>query len=400
MGVSGPVWFVIIAVIAGLVLLDYLVNIRRTHTPTLREAAVWSAVYVGIAIAFGVGVWAFGGISMSVEYFACYVSNEALSIDNLFVILYIVGSFAVPRIAQQKVLLFGIVLALVARTGFIFIGAALITIFDWAFYLFGIVLLIMAGNLAKRSESEGPGADTMITRVARRLLRTSDNYDGDRLFTVEHGRRVMTPMLVVMIAVGGADLLFAFDSIPALFGLSHNVYLVFSATALSLLGLRQLYFLIDGLLDRLVYLSYGLAAILAFIGVNLLLQALHYNNIPFINGGNPVPVAEVSTTMSLTVIVVILFITTVASLLSPRGRAQNAVAGARRHATEYLDQADPVEREKLFTQMVAEEGKITALPTKYRRRIRRDQELMNLLGQAHRAHDTLAPESRSASSPR
>ena len=404
MGVSGPVWFVIIAVIVGLVLLDYLVNIRRTHTPTLREAAVWSAVYVGIAIAFGVGVWAFGGISMSVEYFACYVSNEALSIDNLFVILYIVGSFAVPRIAQQKVLLFGIVLALVARTGFIFIGAALITIFDWAFYLFGIVLLIMAGNLAKRSESEGPGADTMITRVARRLLRTSDNYDGDRLFTVEHGRRVMTPMLVVMIAVGAADLLFAFDSIPALFGLSQNVYLVFSATALSLLGLRQLYFLIDGLLDRLVYLSYGLAAILAFIGVNLLLQALHDNNIPFINGGDPVPVAEVSTTMSLTVIIVILFITTVASLLSPRGRAQNAVAGARRHAAEYLDQADPVEREKLFTQMVAEEGKITALPTKYRRRIRRKQELIKLLGQAHRAHDTPAhdapaPGSRSASSP-
>jgi tellurite resistance protein TerC len=207
---------------------------------------------------------------------------------------------------------------------------------------------------------------------------------------------------VVMIAVGGADLLFAFDSIPALFGLSQNVYLVFSATALSLLGLRQLYFLIEGLLDRLVYLSYGLAAILAFIGVNLLLQALHDNNVPFINGGNPVPVAEVSTTMSLSVIVAILFITTAASLLSPRGRAQNAVAGARRHATEYLDQADaadPVEREKLFSQMVAEEGEITALPTKYRSRIRRKQELMQLLGQAHRAHDAHAPGSRSTSSP-
>ena len=149
--------------------------------------------------------------------------------------------------------------------------------------------------------------------------------------------------------------------------------------------------------------SYGLAAILAFIGVNLLLQALHDNNVPFINGGNPVPVAEVSTTMSLTVIIVILLITTVASLLSPRGRAQNAVAGARRHATEYLDQADaadPVEREKVFTQMLAEEGEITALPTKYRRRIRRKQELMKLLGQAHRAHDAPAPGSRSASSPR
>ena len=393
MGVAGPVWLVILAVIVALVLLDYLVNIRRTHTPTLREATVWSAVYVGIAVAFGIGVGAFGGISMSVEYFACYVSNEALSIDNLFVILYIVSSFAVPRIAQQKVLLFGIVLALIARTGFIFIGAALITIFDWAFYLFGIVLLIMAGNLAKRAESEGPSADTVVTRMATRLLRTSDNYDGDRLFIVEHGRRVMTPMLVAMIAVGAADLLFAFDSIPALFGLSQNVFVVFSATAFSLLGLRHLYFLLDGLLDRLVYLSYGLAVILAFIGANLLLKALHNNNVPFINDGSPVPVGDLSTTTSLAVIIVILLITTVASLLSPRGRAQNAVAGARRHATEYLDHddTDPVAREKLFAQMIVEEGEITALPTKYRRKIRRNQELTMLLRQAHSAHDAPGP---------
>lgn len=323
MRVSGPIWFAPVTVIVGLVVFDYLVNVRRTHNPTLRGAAVWSAVYAAIAIAFGIGVWAFGGMSMSVEYFACYVSNEALSIDNLFVFLYIVGGFAVPRIAQQKVLLFGIVFALVARTGFIFIGTAFITLFDWAFYLFGSVLLVMAANLAKHSKSEGPRADTTVTRIARRLLSTSENYDGDRLFIVENGRRVMTPMLLVMIAVGGADVLFAFDSIPALFGLSQNVYLVFSATALSLLGLRQLYFLIDGLLDRLVYLSYGLAAILAFIGANLLLQALHNNNIPFINGGNPLPVAEVSTTTSLTLIVAILVLTTVASLLSPRDRAQN-----------------------------------------------------------------------------
>jgi tellurite resistance protein TerC len=322
-GASGPSWFVLIAATAGLVVFDYRVNVRRAHNPTLREAAVWSAVYVGIAVAFGIGVWVVDGMSESVEYFACYVSNEALSIDNLFVFLYIVGSFAVPRIAQQKVLLFGIVFALVARTGFIFIGAAFITIFDWAFYLFGIVLLIMAINLARRPESGGSKADTLITRIARRLLRTSENYDGDRLFAVARGRRVMTPMLQVMMAVGAADVLFAFDSIPALFGLSQNVYLVFSATALSLLGLRQLYFLIDGLLDRLAYLTYGLAAILAFIGANLLLQALHDNNIPFINGGKPVPVAEVSTMMSLTVIVVILFITTVASLVWSRGRAQN-----------------------------------------------------------------------------
>jgi tellurite resistance protein TerC len=242
----------------------------------------------------------------------------------------------------------------------------LVTTFDWAFYLFGVVLLIMAANLAKRLESEGRSPDSLITRVARRLLRTSENYDGDRLFAVENGRRVMTPMLVAMIAVGGADVLFAFDSIPALFGLSRNVALVLSATALSLLGLRQLYFLIDGLLDRLVYLSYGVAAILAFIGANLLLQALHDNDIPFIDGGHPVPVAEAGTVMSLTVIVVILGITTAASLLSRRGRAQNA-----------------------------EESEIAELPTQHRSRIRRSRELSKLLGRAHRAHDAPATGSRS-----
>ena len=324
MGASGQIWFALIAVIAGVVVFDYVVNVRRTHTPTLREAALWSAVYAGIAIAFGVGVWAVGGMSMSVEYFACYVSNEALSIDNLFVFLYIVSSFTVPRLAQSKVLLFGIVVALVARIGFIFLGAALVTTFDWAFYLFGIVLLLVAANLAKRPGSKGYSPDSLMIRIAARLLHTSETYDGDRVFAVENGRRVMTPMLAAMIAVGGADVLFAFDSIPALFGLSRNVALVFLATALSLLGLRPLYFLIAGLLDRMVYLPYGLAAILAFIGANLMLQALHDNNIPYLNGGHPVPVAEVGTTMSLTVIVVILAITTAASLLSRRGPAQNA----------------------------------------------------------------------------
>lgn len=390
MGASGPVWSVIVAVIAGLVLADYLLSVRRAHTPTLREAAVWSAIYLAIAILFGVGVWLLGGISMGVQYFACYVSNEALSIDNLFVFLFIVSGFAVPRIAQQKVLLFGILLALTARTGLIFVGAALITIFDWAFYLFGIVLLIMAVNLARSSGSKSPRTDTVLIRAARRVVRTAEGYDGDRLFTVEHGRRVMTPMLLVMIAVGGADVVFAFDSIPALFGLSQNVYLIFAATALSLLGLRQLYFLIDGLLDRLVYLPYGLAVILAFISVNLMLQALHDNNVPVINRGNPVPVAQLSTTLSLTVIIVVLLITTLASLLSPRGRAQHAVAGSRRHATEYLNlnyATDANEREELFTRLLTEEDEIAALPAEYRAKIRKEAELMELLGQAHQAHD-------------
>jgi tellurite resistance protein TerC len=390
MAASGPVWTAILAVIAGLVLFDYFFHVRRARTPTVRRAAVWSATYVGIAILFGIGVWIFGGTAMGVEYFACYVSNEALSIDNLFVFLFIIGSFAVPRIAQQKVLLFGILLALVARTGFIFVGAALITISDWASYVFGLVLLIMAGNLAKPSESKRRTADTMPMRIARRFLHTSESYDRDRLFTVEDGRRVMTPMLLVMIAIGATDLLFAFDSIPALFGLSQNVSLVFSATALSLLSLRQLYFLIDDLLDRLVYLPYGLGAILAFIGANLMLQALHNNNIPFINDGKPAPVAEVSTTLSLTAIIVILLITTAGSLLSPRGRVQNTVAGARRHATEYLSvqyDGDPAEREKIFRRLLTEEDQIIALPVKYRIRIRHADELTKLLEQAHRAHD-------------
>ncbi|HZU45741.1 MAG TPA: hypothetical protein VFA16_00570, partial [Mycobacterium sp.] len=210
------------------------------------------------------------------------------------------------------------------------------------------------------------------------------------LFIVESGRRVMTPMLLVMTALGGTDLLFAFDSVPALFGLTRNVYLIFAATSLSLLGLRQLYFLIDGLLYRLVYLSYGLALILAFIGVKLMLQALRENNVPFVNGGKSVPVVELSTTVSLTVIIAILVVTTVLSLLSARGRAQNAVARARRYAIEYLDQryeSDPVERQKIFDRLLDEESQIRALPTRYREKISNDGDLMQLLRQAHQAHD-------------
>jgi tellurite resistance protein TerC len=390
MGVSAMVWTLTIVVLVGLTLFDYAFHVRKSHAPTWPEAAVWSASYLGIAIVFGIAVMIFGNTTMGVEYFACYLGNEALSVDNLFVFLVIVGSFAVPRVAQQKVLLFGIVVAIVARTGFIFLGAAFITLFGWAFYLFGVVLLITAGNLARPTASEGRTADLAVIRIAKRFLRTSDRYDGDRLFTEENGKRVMTPMLLVMIALGGSDLLFAFDSIPALFGLTQNVYLIFAATAFSLLGLRQLYFLIDGLLDRLIYLSYGLAGILGFIGVKLMLQALHENNVPFINAGKPVPVGEVSTTVSLTVIIVILVITTVASLLSERGRVQNAVAKARRHATEYLDrhyEVDPVEREKIFARLLREESEIKALPTKYRAQIREEDELMDLLERAHRAHN-------------
>ena len=266
----------------------------------------------------------FGGTTPGAEYFAGYVTEKALSVDNLFVFLIIMTSFRVPREDQQKVLLFGIVFALVARTGFIFLGAALINSFAWVFYLFGLILLLTAGNMLK---PEGEESHT------RRQLHRPAGPQGlphhrplRRRQAVHHrdGKRAMTPMLLVMVAIGGTDILFALDSIPAIFGLTQNVFIVFTATAFSLLGLRQLYFLIDGLLDRLIYLSYGLAAILAFIGVKLILHALHENNLPFINDGEPVPVVEISTGLSLTVILGVLVVTVVASLLSPEGKAQTA----------------------------------------------------------------------------
>jgi len=391
MGVSGAVWALTVVVIAGLMVFDYVFHVRKTHVPTLREAVIWSATYIGIAILFGIGVVIFGSPEMGVEYFACYLSNEALSVDNLFVFLVIIASFGVPRVAQQKVLLFGIVFALIARAVFILVGAALIDNFNWAFYVFGVGLLIMAGNLVQPSEPEGHNADNVIIRLANRFLRTSQNYDGDQLFIVEDGKRVLTPLLLVIIAVGGTDVLFAFDSVPALFGLTENLYVIFAATSLSLLGLRQLYFLIDGLLDRLVYLSYGLAAILGFIGIKLMLEALHGNNVPFINSGRPVPVVEISTAVSLTVIVAILVITTLASVFSGRGRAQNAAARVRLHATEYLDdryETDPAEREKIFTMLLHEERQISLLPTKYQTHVWNEDGLSELLQRAHDAHDS------------
>ncbi len=388
MDVPTSVWWLTILGIVGLLAFDFVFHVRKAHIPTLREAAVWSAIYIGFAILFGVGVLIFGGTTMGAEYFAGYVAEKALSVDNLFVFLVIMASFKVPRADQQKVLLFGIVFSLIARTGFIFLGAALINTFAWAFYLFGLILLITAGHLIKPEDSESRPADNIIIRVARKLFHTSEHYDGDKLFTIEDGRRVMTPMLLVMVAIGGTDILFALDSIPAIFGLTQNVYLVFTATAFSLLGLRQLYFLIDGLLDRLVYLSYGLAAILGFIGVKLILHALHENNIPFINDGQPVNVVEISTGLSLTVILGVLVVTVLASLLSPKGRAQNAVSNARRHATQYLEiETDSAHREEIFARLLAEEAEIRKLPEKYRARIREEDKLISLLRRAHAAHD-------------
>jgi tellurite resistance protein TerC len=398
MQVSGLVWTLTLVGIAGLVAFDFFFHVRKAHIPSLREAAIWSSIYVGIALAFGLGVWVFGGHTVGAEYFAGYVTEKALSVDNLFVFLVILGSFKVPRADQQKVLLFGIVFSLVARTGFILLGAALINTFAWVFYVFGLILLITAGNLLRHEDERSP--DNVMIRLARRFLRTSDTYDGDKLFTVQNGRRVMTPMLLVMVAIGGTDLLFALDSIPAIFGLTQNVYLVFTATAFSLLGLRQLYFLLDGLLDRLIFLSYGLAAILAFIGVKLILHAMHENNVPFVNKGEHIDVGEISTGASLAFILVVLVITVVASLLSPRGRAQTYVSAARRHAMEFLDiETDPAYCDEIFHRLLVVENHIRALPERHRKRIREERELMDLLRRAHEAHDQRVADGRCFSVP-
>jgi len=387
--VSPLVWSLTVAAILGLLSFDFFFHVRKAHVPTLRESATWSALYVGFALLFGVGVLILGGRDSGSQYFAGYVTEKALSVDNLFVFLIIMTSFRVPREDQQKVLLVGIVFSLIARTGFILVGAALINSFAWVFYLFGFILLLTAGNMLKPEGEETHSADNFIVRLARRVFHTTDYYDGDRLFTVHDGKRAMTPMLLVMVAIGGTDILFALDSIPAIFGLTQDAYIVFTATAFSLLGLRQLFFLIDGLLDRLIYLSYGLAAILGFIGVKLFLHALHENNVPFINDGRPVPVVEISTTTSLSVIIGVLVVTVLASLFSPAGKAQNAIVNARRHARNYLDSeytADPAERERCFRLLLDERDQIVALGPKYRQKVRDEPALMALLERAHDSH--------------
>ncbi|TCM39517.1 TerC/Alx family metal homeostasis membrane protein [Kribbella sp. VKM Ac-2568] len=330
MDIPHLVWVLTILGIIALLLFDFLFHVRAAHTPTLGEAAVWSAVYVGIAVLFGAGVWLFGGAALGGEYFASYMTEKALSVDNLFVFLIIMASFKVPGPDQQKALLFGIVFSLIARTAFIFLGAALVNSYTFVFYIFGLILLVTAGQLLKPGTVNGRSANNVIVRLAKRILRTSDTYDQDRLFIVVQGRRMMTPMLLVMVAIGGTDVLFALDSIPAIFGLTQSVFIVFTATAFSLLGLRQLYFLIDGLLDRLIYLSYGLAAILGFIGIKLILHALHENNLPFLNDAEPLEVAEISTGLSLSVIVGVLIATVLASLVGVKIQATHA----ERHAAD------------------------------------------------------------------
>src|SRR3954469_17986941 len=300
---------------------DLVGHVRTPHAPTLRESAVWSAVYIGIAVLFGLLILWFYGAEFGGEYFAGYITEKSLSIDNLFVFVLIMASFGVPRELQQKVLLFGITFALALRTVFILVGAAAIENFSWVFYLFGAILIYTAWVQA-RSGGHGHDEDyqeNAVLRVVRRILPTTEEYHSDRMTVRVDGKRFITPLAVALIAIGTADVIFAVDSIPAIFGLTQETYLVFAANAFSLLGLRQLFFLIDGLLDRLVYLAYGLAVILGFIGAKLVIHALHTNELPFVNGGEHVTaIPEIPTSLSLVVILATLLITTLASLAKNR----------------------------------------------------------------------------------
>ena len=367
MGATPLAWTLSVGLIVALLAFDYFFHVRKEHIPTIKEAAIWSSIYVGVALLFGVAVWVVGGHDLGIEYFAGYVTEKALSVDNLFVFLLLMGSFKVPRADQQKVLLFGIVFSIIARTAFIFVGAALLNKFAVLFYIFGLFLIVTAGRLLAEDD-EDDDADNVVVRLAKRFIPATDHYDHDKLFTIENGKRVMTPMMIVMVAIGGTDIMFALDSIPAIFGLTQNVFIVFTATTFSLLGLRQLYFLLDGLLDRLVYLKYGLAAILGFIGVKLILHALHENNLPFINGGEHVDVVEVPTFLSLGIIVGVLVVTVLGSLLSPAGKALTVLGNLKRHSLEYLDKDfvdDPVERAKLWAKIVENEDKLKDIERRY-----------------------------------
>ncbi|WP_078286372.1 TerC family protein [Mycobacteroides chelonae] len=324
MQVSQLEWIITLAVTVAILLVDVVVIGRRPHEPTVRETATALSIYIGLAVAFGLWVWFFHGSQFGLEFFAGWLTEYSLSVDNLFIFLIIMASFKVPRVYQQEALLIGIILALIFRGIFIALGAVAIEQFSWIFYLFGAFLVYTAINLALDTEHDDD-ADNAVVQFARKHLRTTDKWDGLRLWVRDNsanGARLITPMFLVIVALGTTDLLFALDSIPAIYGLTKEPYLVFTANVFALMGLRQLYFLLGDMLKRLVYLSQGLAFILFFIGVKLILHALHENELPFINGGEPVHVPEIPTLASLAVIVVTLLITTGASLYKTRRTAK------------------------------------------------------------------------------
>lgn len=315
------IWAISIAVVAGFFIFDFYSHVRHAHVPSLREAGLWSLFYVGMAVLFMFFVawqwgWDDGG-----DFITGYATEKALSVDNLFVFLLMMTSFKVPKIAQQKVLLIGIAIALVLRTVFIIAGAVILENFSWVFYLFGAWLLFMAvRQFVESFQDDDPEMPGWVQHI-KRIIPASENYDGDKWRIVENGKRLWTPIFLVVIALGLTDLLFALDSIPAIFGITQEPYLVFMANALALLGLRQLYFLIDGLLERLVFLDLGLAFILGFIGVKLVFHALHVNEVPFINGGEPITwVPDIPTWFSLVFIFGTLVVAALTSMIYAKGR--------------------------------------------------------------------------------
>ena len=325
MHVSALVWAITLVAMIVIFAVDLLIVGRRPHEPSMRETAIWISVYVALAVVFGGVLFAAYGPRYGGEFFAGWLTEYSLSVDNLFVFVIIMARFAVPRMLQQKVLLIGVMLALLMRGALIAVGAAVVDRFVWVFYLFGAFLIYTAIGLARQSQGgEGEFRENVLIRWSRRILPMSAQYDGARLTTRAEpgdragsgsGSRVFTPLLIVMIAIGTTDLIFALDSIPAIFGLTTQPYIVFTANVFALMGLRQLYFLLSGLLGRLVYLSYGLVAVLGFIGVKLILDALHGNNVFFVNGGDPIGWApHIPIWLSLVVIVCVLAVATIASL--------------------------------------------------------------------------------------
>jgi tellurite resistance protein TerC len=325
MNVPQWVWWATIAITIVIFVVDILIVGRRPHEPSRKEVTVALSIYIGLAIVFGLGVWIFSGHQYGTEFFAGWLTEYSLSIDNLFIFIIIMSRLGVPREYQQEALLIGIVLALIFRGTFIALGAAVIANFSWVFYLFGAFLVWTGFKLAKEGpEDDDEYEESRLVTWVRTVLPHTEDYRGGKLWVRENKKWLFTPMFAVAVALGTTDLLFALDSIPAIFGLTKEPYLVLTANVFALMGLRQLYFLIGGLLKRLVYLTYGLAVLLTFIGVKLVLHAMHENELPFINGGEHITWApEIPILVSLGAIVVILGVTTVLSLWASSRASRN-----------------------------------------------------------------------------
>jgi tellurite resistance protein TerC len=306
-------------VITLILVLDILLIFKRPHIPSAKESTLFIVFYAGLACLFGLLLWQLFSAERATEFFAGWLTEYSLSLDNLFVFVIIMAKFAVPRKYQQEVLMVGVILALILRGAFILVGAALIESFSFIFYVFGAFLLYTAWHQAFRSHGDEEESESKLIVWLRKRVEVSKDFDGAKIRTLVNGKKIFTPMLIVFVAIAATDVMFAFDSIPAIFGITEDPFIVFTANVFALMGLRQLYFLLGGLLDRLEYLKYGIAFILAFIGVKLVAHAMHVNELPFINGGEHIEWApEIPTTVSLAVIVASIAVSAGASVISAR----------------------------------------------------------------------------------